>query len=406
MDLHGGTPYWLLRAGLRSIAPSLQKDLTCDVAIVGSGITGSMLASILARAGCSVVLLDRRDLGTGSTMASTALLMYELDVPLHKLEAMIGTTHARAAYTAGVKAIDTIARYCNRSRVPFERIPSVYFATSKKASAELEQELAARRDAGFLVRPLTSRQLFQRWGVRAQSAIESQGAGMVDPFELTHAILRDAVKHGAKIFDRTAVTACKPNARGVTLTTSQVHTVTARHVVYATGYEAAANIPKGLVDLSSSFAVMTEPLAKKVAPFILWQRADPYLYIRFADNRLLIGGQDEPFVDPDQRDALITPKAAILIRRARALLPNLSITPAFAWAGTFGTSRDGIGYVGCLPHDSRFSYALGFGGNGITFGTMGALILSDMLANTNHTTKAERAAFSFTRHLPPGEKPA
>lgn len=222
---------------------------------------------------------------------------------------------------------------------------------------------------------------------------------MADPFELTHAMLQDAQKHGARIFDRTAVTARKPGPRGVTLTTSALHTVTARHVVYATGYEAAATIPKGLVDLSSSFAVMTEPLNTKVTPFILWQRADPYLYVRFADNRLLIGGQDEPFVDPPHRDALIPSKARSLTRRARALLPHLSITPAFAWAGTFGTSRDGIGYVGRLPNESQCSFALGFGGNGITFGTMGALILADMLANTNHTTKEERAVFSFERSI-------
>ncbi len=398
MDLHGGTPYWLLRAGLRSVTPALHRDLTCDVAIVGSGITGSMLASTLARAGCRVVLLDRRDLATGSTMASTALLMYELDVPLFKLEAMIGTDGARAAYAAGVKAINTIERCCRRSDVPFKRVPSVYFATSKLASPELEQELAARRAAGFVVRPLTSRQLHRRWGVSAQSAIESQGAGMVDPFELSHAMLRDAVKHGAHVFDRTLVTSHRITPQGVTLKTAERNTVTARHIVYATGYEAAASLPKGLVDLSSSFAVMTEPLTTNPTPFILWQRADPYLYVRFADNRLLIGGLDEPFVDPEQRDALITTKARILTRRARALLPNLSFTPAFAWAGTFGSSRDGIGYVGCLPGESHFSYALGFGGNGITFGTMGALILSDMLVGTSHTTHAEREAFSFSRH--------
>lgn len=400
MDLHGGTPYWLLRAGLRSIAPALNKDISCDVAIVGSGITGSMLASTLARARCNVVVLDRRDLATGSTMASTALLMYELDIPLHKLESMIGDASARAAYKAGVKAIDTIARYCNRSRVPFERVPSVYIATSKTASEELEQELAARRVVGFRVRPLTQKQLLRRWGVSAQYGIESQGAGLVDPFELTHSMLHDAEKHGAKIYDRTAVASCKPGSRGIILKTSENHIVTASHVVYATGYEAAANLPRGLVDLDSSFAVISEPLPTKVRPFVLWQRADPYLYVRFADNRIVIGGLDEPFVDPDQRDALIKTKAHKLTRQARKILPNLSITPAFAWAGTFGTSRDGIGYVGCLPDETRFSYALGFGGNGITFGTMGALIISDMLAGTKYTTRAEREIFSFARHLP------
>jgi choline dehydrogenase-like flavoprotein len=51
-------------------------------AIIGGGITGAAIAHELTLAGCAVVVLDRRDIGTGSTSGSTSLLQYEIDVSL------------------------------------------------------------------------------------------------------------------------------------------------------------------------------------------------------------------------------------------------------------------------------------------------------------------------------------
>ena len=71
MDLRTGTPYWPLRSGLIGVYPALELDDTCDVAVLGAGITGALVAWRLASAGCDVVVLDRNDVGMGSTAAST-----------------------------------------------------------------------------------------------------------------------------------------------------------------------------------------------------------------------------------------------------------------------------------------------------------------------------------------------
>src|ERR1700752_1494549 len=79
MDLKSGYPYWTVKNGLLASFPPLARDVRCDVAGVGAGITGALIARSLCEAGLDVVVLDKRDAGWGSTAATTALLQYEID---------------------------------------------------------------------------------------------------------------------------------------------------------------------------------------------------------------------------------------------------------------------------------------------------------------------------------------
>lgn len=82
MDLTSDTPFWSVKNGLITTYPPLRADTSCDVVVIGAGITGSMLAHRLTADGHKVIVIDRRDICTGSTSASTALLQYEIDITL------------------------------------------------------------------------------------------------------------------------------------------------------------------------------------------------------------------------------------------------------------------------------------------------------------------------------------
>jgi glycine/D-amino acid oxidase-like deaminating enzyme len=88
MNLHSPSPYWLLRHGIINSYPSLNHDIKTDIAVMGAGISGALVANQLCRAGYKVVVVDRRHVGLGSTAASTALLQYEIDKRHKKLPAM------------------------------------------------------------------------------------------------------------------------------------------------------------------------------------------------------------------------------------------------------------------------------------------------------------------------------
>jgi glycine/D-amino acid oxidase-like deaminating enzyme len=149
------------------------------------------------------------------------------------------------------------------------------------------------------------------------------------------------------------------------------------------------------VTFKSTYAFISEPLAdlrwwKDRA--LIWGTGDPYPYMRTtSDNRVLVGGEDDKVLDPKRRDKQIAGKTGLLLRRFHGLFPNIGLEPAFAWAGAFGSTKDGLGYIGphaCFP---RAWFALGFGGNGITFSEIASQILPDLfLGRRNEDEKIFR----------------
>jgi len=82
VDLKSGYPYWAVKNGLMHAFPPLQADASCEVAVIGGGISGALIADELSRHGHEVLVIEQRDVAWGSTSASTALLQYEIDTHL------------------------------------------------------------------------------------------------------------------------------------------------------------------------------------------------------------------------------------------------------------------------------------------------------------------------------------
>jgi glycine/D-amino acid oxidase-like deaminating enzyme len=164
------------------------------------------------------------------------------------------------------------------------------------------------------------------------------------------------------------------------VTTDLGFQIKCRHIIYASGYETQSMLKNCIVDLNSTYAFVSEPIAKipvSLKSTIFWNTQDPYLYLRTtSDNRILVGGGDEGFKNPDRRDRLIDEKEIFLMKSVKALLPDLTLIPDFTWAGTFGVTKDGLPYIGPHPDFPNSYFILGFGGNGITFSVMGMQILA------------------------------
>jgi len=401
MDLKSGYPYWAVKNGLMRPFPALASDQRCEVAVVGGGISGALVAEELAAHGFDVLLLEQRDIGWGSTAASTALLQYEIDTPMVDLAKRYGERDAAMAYIACAQAVAALGARARALRdVDFADADSLYFASRPWHAPGMREECAMRARHGLQVEWLQREALRERFGVAAAGAILSTQAARIDPYRFTHRVLDGLRERGTRIFDRSCVMEMEAVPRGVRLRTVAGATVQAGHVVLAAGYAAQQWLDARVARNASSYAFVSDPLPDgslgPLADTLVWESARPYLYFRSTgDGRLLVGGADDAIDIPARRDRRVLAKAKRLQSRVERMFPRLRLAPAFCWAGTFAETEDGLPYFGPHPQQGpRVHFAMAYGGNGITYAAVGARILRMRLQRRRHPLQA---LFGFER---------
>ncbi len=400
LDLRSGMPYWLVKNGLPYQYPKLRESITTDVVILGGGISGALMSYYLTKAGVDHVVIDGRSIGMGSTAASTGLLQYEIDVPLSDLADKIGLAKAARAYLLSVEAISELKNIAGELHYEgFTSKPSLYYAARKGDHNFIKKELLIRQQQGIKADYVSGEELERDFGFSAAGAIYSYQAAQVDPYGFTHAMLQYSISRGVRVFDRTPVPHIDHRENSVVLTTEDKFTIHTGKLIYANGYEVSTMVSRKIVKLNSTYATISEnPDAKKIywkENALMWSSATPYLYIRTTnDGRLLIGGRDENFFNPEKRDALLEKKKKQLVRDFNRMLPHIPFIAEYSWAGTFGSTEDGLPYIGTLPEKPNGFFSLGFGGNGITFGQIGARMITDMILGKKNE---DIELFSFDR---------
>ena len=390
MDLRTGDTVWQVKDAPPELYAPLENDIACEVAIVGGGITGALIAHELTTAGMDCVLLDKGAIGGGSTSASTALLLYELDTPLHELAEQIGETDAATAYLTCLGAIGKLEQVVAQLGEPceFRHRSSYYLAEDERDVASLELECALRRVHGMQVDLLRRGEIEERFSFSRPAALLSPEAAEVDVVKLVGALIRGAGRGGLRVFGCTEMQRLDRRGDRFYLQTNQGTHVAAPRVVFATGYESEKYLGHKVGTLKSTYAIATEPIAEFRGwheRALLWTTAHPYLYLRTtADDRAVIGGEDIDFQDEKIRDALLPEKTASLEHELRAMFPEMEMEIACCWAGTFGETADSLAYIGEPADRPGIYFALGYGGNGITYGMVAAEIIREACCRREH----------------------
>lgn len=383
-NLRSGISVWKGRRAEKIETRPLERDLAADVIVVGAGITGAMVAQALAAEGLKVVVCDRRGPAQGSTLASTALVQYEIDTPLTLLARKIGNERAARAWRRSRLAVDALAGTLGRLGVPdIAPRDTLYLAGNLLRPRKLKREGEERRAIGLDTSYLTGGDLAKNYGLRAEGALLSHGNFTIDPRKTTLALLADAARHGARIYAPCDIVDIDARKRGLRAVTRDGHRLSARYLVLATGYEMPKYVPQKGHRIVSTWAIATPPQSEKLWPgeAMIWEAADPYLYIRTTpEGRVICGGEDEDFSDAEERDALNERKSRTLARKLKRLMPTLDTRSEFAWSGAFGQSRTGLPTIGEIPAMPNCWAALGYGGNGTTYSRIAAEIIRSALA--------------------------
>jgi glycine/D-amino acid oxidase-like deaminating enzyme len=401
MNLLSGYPFWLIKDGLPFNYPALENDVHTDVIIIGGGISGALMGHCLSNAAMDCVIVDSRTIGLGSTCASTSFLQYEADIPLHVLKDKVGLQNAVTAYKLGEEAVIKLGAIdkaigCNE----YESKNSLYYAAEKKHIALLKKEFTIRKENNFKITYLEERTIPGSYGLLIPTpAILSETAAQLDAYKFTHALHQSSKQKGVRIYDRTNVVKIDHHKYSILVTTANGCTIKAKKLVYANGYEAINYIDKKIVTLHATYAAASEQCTSDIVFWkdetLVWNTADPYLYMRTTkDRRIVIGGRDELFSNASKRDVLIAKKSKLLKKDVEKLLPAINYKPEFTWAGTFAITKDGLPFIGAMRHTPNSYFSLGYGGNGITFSLIGAEIITDLIV----TGKSKYGSlFSFDR---------
>lgn len=400
MDVQSGYPYWAIKNGLMTTFPPLRNDTRCEVAVIGGGITAAIMADRLVAEGLDVAVVEQCEIGWGSTAASTALLQYEIDTPMTELARRYGEAQAALAYRSCAHAIHRLEELAvDVGGCEFRRQESLYLASRSWHVRRMREEWELRRTHGLEVEWLPPGDVEATYGFEAAGAILSRLAARCDPYRMTYRLLARVRRNGGAVHGNTQVASIDGGARGACLHMVDGVRVRADHVVVAAGYAGQCWLKAKVASNRSTYAFVSHPLdagmLKPIGDTLVWESTRPYLYLRTADGRLMVGGGDDAIDIASRRDRRVPAKAEALARRTRRMLPNLSVSPAFAWGGTFAETKDGLPFFGQHPqYGPRVHFAMAYGGNGITFAVLGADVVLAAIRRKAHPL---RALFSFDR---------
>jgi glycine/D-amino acid oxidase-like deaminating enzyme/nitrite reductase/ring-hydroxylating ferredoxin subunit len=377
-------PYWIRTAALPSF-PALDRDLTVDVAVVGGGLTGISTAYFLKNAGLSVALLERGQFAAIDTGHTTAHLTMVTDLTLADLSRGFGRDTARAVWDAGRIAVDRIEGNIRAEHIAcdFHRVPGyLHLALTGQGLSkdDLREQATLANELGFAADYEESIAPFGLAGAR----LEQQA--LFHPRKYLSGLLQAVQGDECHVYEHTEVDTVTDDLQ----VKAGRHTVSCQFVVYAThtphkgkSHLVSLTLLHSKLAWYTTYALGGRLPAGRVPHALYWDTADPYHYLRVEPrdgfDYFVFGGADHKTGhEPDTH----VPYSS-LERTLRRVLPDAEITDR--WSGQVIETNDGLPYIGELS--PRQFIATGFAGNGMTFGTIAALMARDAVLGRDNPWK-------------------
>jgi glycine/D-amino acid oxidase-like deaminating enzyme/nitrite reductase/ring-hydroxylating ferredoxin subunit len=377
MTLHAETlPYWSASASTPTFK-KIDRDIDVDVIVVGGGITGLTTAYILASAGRSVAVLERARCAEVDTGHTSAHLTMVTDVRLSELMHRFGKAHAQAVWDAGLAAIAQVREISRVQKLEcgFEWVDG-YLHMPRDAKLEDEVE-ALRQDAALAAELGFDAAFMHDVPFMGGPGIRFEHQARIHPRRYLAGMAKAIRAKRGEIYEHSAVEEFSTEPLGAR---ANGYWVRGKDIVLATHNPLAgiANIASATLfqtklALYTSYVVAGRVPSGMVPDALFWDTAEAYEYLRIERHRghdlVIFGGEDHKTGQVTDTNGCYERLERILSGR----IPGISFT--HRWSGQVIETPDGLPYIG--PMADHQYVATGFAGNGLTFGTLAAVVISD-----------------------------
>jgi glycine/D-amino acid oxidase-like deaminating enzyme len=366
--------------------PWLDSDISCEVCVVGGGLTGALCALKLAESGAEVVLCTSGQIGYSATAYASPALQYDFGHSILSLKRIIGLEAAVRIMEVGVQSLQSLERtVCSLDGdCGFVRRDALLFTDDESELDILGREYLVRKhngvDCSFVSRG-AARDIFSL--DMAGAIVSKDMAAQFDPYRLTHMCISRAVSLGARVFENTKITQLDSSGEVVVMDTSTRKSIFADKVVLSIGDEISSVLP--VVSRSRTvFSVATEPVDSFdgwPGRCIIRSFSRPSVTVAStAENRIFCEGLGTSFIDEGGRLLGKIPLHSFANRRfaeleniLRSYFPAISM-PAFEFSKVtqYGETPDRLPVIGEHEYHDKCIFAICGGSSGALYSAFAA----------------------------------
>lgn len=355
-----------------------------DVCIIGGGIVGLSAADACARAGASVVLVERRALGSGASTRNAGFLMRGAASNYADASDTLGRERTRAAWRDSEQNLGLLTeRFGIDGLTSFQRVPSSLIAADEGEAEAIERSAALMADDGFEVSLVHNGNDALWRSLRPRVALINPHDAAVNPAAMLERIASVVGAHAnVTLIEHSEAVAIEPHSSGVRVLALHADVLASRLLVCTNA--AVGELLPDLTDRAQpnrgQMLAMRHPTARLDASYYMDRGSE---YIRQChDGVIVVGGMRKHHAE-DERTTSESPTGEVqadLERFAERALDGPGEVLA-RWAGTMGFSPDGLPViepVAGLP-DGRALACVGMTGHGMSLGCIAACRASERL---------------------------
>lgn len=360
---------------IKKNASTFNNDQIFDVAIVGGGITGVTTAHRLQSAGKKCMLIEAHNIGFGTTGGTTAHINDFFDTTFKEAISKFGLENAQLLKEGGRAALNIVAQNVLRHNIDcdFQIKDAQLFALDEKQEKRLADIVEGAAQVGYTMNYIDQIDfpfLFRK-------AVHIKDQAQFHPVKYLNGLCATFMAEGGQILEDCTCISHDELEDYVSLETS-TGTINARQVVYATHTPPGVNLLHFTTAPYRSYVIAFTLKDGQYPDVFGYDLEDPYHYYRthvIDGKKLLIAGGE------DHKTGHAADTGACFSKLENYCREHFNVdTVAYSWSSQYYEPADGMPSIGKLPgSDGRIFVATGFRGNGMTFGSLSAAVLSDLI---------------------------